>query len=552
MIKVTLDNGKEISVELGKSFLDIQKESGIDFRFPIIGAKVNNEQKSLFEKPDSDCNVSFIDATCEEGRRIYRTSLAMLMFKAFNKLFPKGKVAVDHSVMGGVWCTPEIGETFRTSHVQKLKEAMQRLVSRKIPFETTIIDVDSAKRFFKNFNRQDTLRLLSNLPKDAPVEISNCGGYKDCIFTKPVPDSSYLGVFDLVYYPPGFILRFPRAMNPLELSKYEMERQIFKIYSEYKKWVKLLNVTDVSSLNEIVRAGETNDLIRISEAFHEKKIAAIADTITSQKENLRIILVAGPSSSGKTTFAHRLAIQLRVNGMKPVAISVDNYFLNRELTPRDENGDYNFEVIDALDLDLFNEHLTALLSGKEITVPIFDFTKGHRSEEGITMKVNADQPIIIEGIHGLNDRLTESVARENKFKIYISPLTQMRLDCHSRIHTTDTRILRRMVRDNLYRGRNALGTLERWDSVRKGERSYIFPYQEEADIMFNSSLIYEISVLKNFLLEPLNAITNEYPEYSEARRLLDLIQFFDPIGTDEIPPNSILREFIGATIFAKM
>lgn len=551
MIKVTLDNGKIILVEPENSFLEIQKDSGLEFRFPVIAAKVNNELRSLFEYPDSDCKISFLEANCEEGRRVYRTSLAMLMFKAFNKLFPKGKVTVDHSVMGGVWCTPEIGETFKTSHMKKLKEAMQRLVARKLPFETSVIDVESAKRFFKNFNRQDTLRLLNNIPKETSIEICKCGGYKDCIFTKPVPDSSYLSVFDLVYHPPGFILRYPKALNPLELSKHEMERQIFKIYSEYKKWVKLLNVPDVSSLNEVVASGETNDLIRISEAFHEKKIAAIADTITAQKENLRIILVAGPSSSGKTTFAHRLGIQLRVNGMKPVAISVDNYFLNRELTPRDENGDYNFEVIDALDLDLFNEHLTALLSGKEITVPIFDFTRGCRDDHGIKMKVNAEQPIIIEGIHGLNDRLTESVARENKFKIYISPLTQMRLDCHSRIHTTDTRILRRMVRDNLYRGRDALGTLERWDSVRKGERSYIFPYQEEADIMFNSSLTYEISVLKNFLIEPLLAISKDRPEYSEARRLLDLLQFFQPIGTDEIPPNSILREFIGATLFAR-
>ncbi len=549
MIQVCLDDGKIINTKKGSSYKEIELQSGLEFHFPPVAVRAGNELLSLVDRAEADCSVSFVDAACEEGRRVYRASLTMLMFKAFYALFPEGKITLDHSVTGGVWCTPEIGETFKTHHMQLMKDEMNSLIEEKIPFIPQIVDKQSAIEIFRKFNRQDAVKLLSDADEDSLIELYDCGGYKDCLFSKSVPDTGYLGVFDLVYYPPGFILRFPRTLKPTELSKYVMERQIFKIYSEFKKWVKLLNVVDVASLNEVIRSGEINDLIRVSEAFHEKKIAAIADAITLQKENLRIILIAGPSSSGKTTFAHRLAVQLRVNGMRPVAISVDDYFLNREHTPRDEKGDYNFEVIDALDLDLFNEHLTSLLSGGEVTIPTFDFTRGMRSEYGKKLKISADQPIIIEGIHGLNDRLTESVARENKFKIYISPLTQMRIDNHNRIHTTDTRILRRIVRDKLYRGRDALGTLERWDSVRRGEREYIFPFQEEADVMFNSFLIYEISVLKNFLIEPLTSITKEHPEYSEAQRLLQLLQFFLKIGTDEIPPNSIMREFIGATFF---
>lgn len=551
-IHITLPGDRTLEASPGSTLLEIERQSGIAFTYPILGAKVDNELKSLSETVASDCSVRFLDGCNEEGRRIYQASLSFVMMKAFYKMFPKGKLVVNHSVLGGNFCTPDTGtgQHFRPKHLRKLKEEMEKIIEASIPFESELMSPGDARRMFAEQGREDLANLL-NYIKDEKVEIYTCNGYRDCFFMKCVPDTGYLKYFDLEYMAPGFILRFPRSSNPTVMLKYQFEKQLFNVFYDHKSWVSLLGVSDVVSLNEIIDRGEINDLIRVAEAMHEKKIAAIADLIALQKESLRVILIAGPSSSGKTTFAQRLAVQLRVNGLKPIAISVDDYFLDRERTPVDENGEYNFEVLEALDLELFNEHLTTLLDGGEVEIPRFDFTEGKSVPSGKKLKVTPDQPIIIEGIHGLNDRLTESVARENKFKIYISPLTQLNLDNHNRIHTTDTRIFRRMVRDKQFRGRDALGTLEKWESVRSGERAYIFPFQEEADAMFNSFLIYEICVLKQFVEESLKDIDPSRPEYSEAQRLLELMQFFRQVGTDEIPPNSILREFIGATCFFK-
>ncbi len=546
-ITIGISNGWKLSVPEGITFAEIEKSSGMEFKYPPLAARENNELRTLSEEAHDGCNVSFIDGRCEEGRRIYRYSMVFMMLKAFYKLFPNASITVDHSVTGGVWCTPNIGETFRSSHMNQLKEEMIALSEQNIPFNSSKVKVSEAIEIFKKQgNHSDTLRLFECFDNtDEIIELYNCGGYVDYMLTRSVPHTGYLKVFDLLYYPPGFILRFPRPKNPLVLSEFNMERQIFKKYSEFKQLGKAIQVSDVADLNASVVAKETQDIVRVSEAIQEKKLAEIADMIYRQKDNIKVILIAGPSSSGKTTFAGRLGIQLRINGMKPVAISVDDYFVDREHTPRDENGEYDFEVLEALDLNLFNEHLEKLLAGEEIELPRFDFAQGKRFPSGKKLKLQPNQPVVIEGLHGLNDRLTESVARENKFKIYISPLTSLNLDNHNRIHTTDTRIIRRIVRDKLYRGRDALGTLKKWDSVRRGERLYIFPFQEEADVMFNSFLVYEISVLRNFVEEPLKNISNEHPEYSEAQRLLKLLQFFRPIGTEDIPQNSIIREFIG-------
>ena len=546
-ITIGISNGWKLSVPEGITFAEIEKSSGMEFKYPPLAARENNELRTLSEEAHDGCNVSFIDGRCEEGRRIYRYSMVFMMLKAFYKLFPNASITVDHSVTGGVWCTPNIGETFRSSHMNQLKEEMIALSEQNIPFNSSKVKVSEAIEIFKKQgNHSDTLRLFECFDNtDEIIELYDCGGYVDYMLTRSVPHTGYLKVFDLLYYPPGFILRFPRPKNPLVLSEFNMERQIFKKYSEFKQLGKAIQVSDVADLNASVVAKETQDIVRVSEAIQEKKLAEIADMIYRQKDNIKVILIAGPSSSGKTTFAGRLGIQLRINGMKPVAISVDDYFVDREHTPRDENGEYDFEVLEALDLNLFNEHLEKLLAGEEIELPRFDFAQGKRFPSGKKLKLQPNQPVVIEGLHGLNDRLTESVARENKFKIYISPLTSLNLDNHNRIHTTDTRIIRRIVRDKLYRGRDALGTLKKWDSVRRGERSYIFPFQEEADVMFNSFLVYEISVLRNFVEEPLKNISNEHPEYSEAQRLLKSLQFFRPIGTEDIPQNSIIREFIG-------
>lgn len=439
---------------------------------------------------------------------------------------------------------------FTARDMKALKHRMDEIVKADEPIERLTLSRDELMEHFGKRGHEDKVRLFGYM-KEPCEEIYSCGAFSDILFEKIVPRTGFITVYDLKYYPPGFIMRFPRSKNPAALTPYIEEKKLFRVFYEHKNWVTLLGVGDACSLNEVIASGEINDLIRVAEALHEKKIAAIADLITRNREHLRLILIAGPSASGKTTFAQRLAVQLRVNGIRPVAISLDNYFLDRDKTPLDEKGDYNFEVLEALDLELFNLHLHDLLEGKEVLVPRFDFTQGKRLDGGYRLSIGPDQPIIVEGIHCLNERLTESISREHKFKIYVSALTQLNLDHHNRIGTTDTRVFRRMVRDRQFRGRDAIRTLQRWNSVRNGEREHIFPFQEEADVMFNSALIYELSVLKNFVEEPLMSIDRSHPEYAEAKRLLQILQFLLKVGTDEIPPNSILREFIGATCFVR-
>ncbi len=541
---------KECRLNAGTTILQCIEDSGIITSYPVYGAKVNNGMFGLSEQLEEDATIELIDGTSEDGRKIYRRSLCLIMIRAFMELFPEGKVMVHHSLSGGYYCKPALWRLFTKKDMKALRARMEEIITRDEPILRQILTQDEALTLFEKDGQHDKVKLLKH-GSSPVIEVYRSGNLTDSLFGKIVPRTGYLKVFELLYYPPGFILRFPRSNNPLQLSAYSEQHKLFRVYYEYKNWVTLMGVSDVCSLNEVISSGETNDLIRVAEALHEKKIAAIADLVAKNKEQLRLVLIAGPSSSGKTTFAQRLAVQLRVNGIKPVAISLDNYFLNREQTPRDEKGDYNFEILEALDLELFNETLHKLLAGEEVTIPRFDFAAGKRVESGNKLKIRRDQPVIVEGIHCLNEKLTEYIARELKFKIYVSALTQLNLDDHNRISTTDTRVLRRIVRDRQFRGRDALGTLRRWDSVRRGEREHIFPFQEEADVMFNSALVYELSVLKNFVEEPLLAIDRKEPEYSEAQRLLFTMQFFSKIGTDEIPPNSILREFIGATCFIR-
>ncbi|MHC9543300.1 MAG: nucleoside kinase [Vulcanimicrobiota bacterium] len=541
---------KEFQIPKATSILQFIEDSGIKTSYPVYGAKVNNELMGLGETLEEDATIVLIDGTSEDGRKIYRRSLCLVMIRAFKELFPEGKVMVFHSLSGGYYCRPALWRLFTKKDMKALRARMEEIIARDEPLLRQILTRDEALNLFEENGQYDKVKLLQ-YNKSPVFEVYRSGDLTDSLFGRMVPSTGCLKIFEILYYPPGFILRFPRSNNPLQLSAYSEQHKLFRVYYEYKDWVTLMGVSDVCSLNEVISSGETNDLIRVAEALHEKKIAAIADLVAKNKEQLRMILIAGPSSSGKTTFAQRLAVQLRVNGIKPVAISLDNYFLNREQTPRDEKGDYNFEILEALDLELFNETMHKLLAGEEVTIPRFDFAIGQRLEGGSRLKIRRDQPVIVEGIHCLNEKLTEYIARELKFKIYVSALTQLNLDDHNRISTTDTRVLRRIVRDRQFRGRDALGTLRRWDSVRRGEREHIFPYQEDSDVMFNSALVYELSVLKNFVEEPLLAIDRNEPEYSEAQRLLFTLQFFSKIGTDEIPPNSILREFIGATCFIR-
>lgn len=550
VIKVMFHDNSEKEVLEGISLLELSKDYKDDYKSTIIAAKVNNDIKELTYYLNESSRVEFIDLTHEDGMRIYRRSLNFILIKAVNDIFPDKKVIICHSISKGIYCEIE-GETELTvKEVEAIEKRMWELVEQKIPFIKKIMSLDDAKEMFKNIGRMDRYYAIQHRNKPY-VTIYDCDGFEDYFYGYMVPDTGYLKDFQLKYYHSGLIILYPQKETPNEIPAFKEQKKLFSIFKEYKNWVRILGAANVGSLNEIVKKGCINEIIRISEALHEKKIAQIADMIAFNEDKKKVILIAGPSSSGKTTFAKRLSIQLRVNGLRPVTVSLDDYFVNREKTPKDEDGEYDFEALEAIDIELFNKHLSKLIDGEEVDVPIFNFPKGSRENHTRKLKIDDDQLLIIEGIHGLNDQLTVSIPKSKKFKIYISALTSMNIDDHNRIPTTDTRFIRRIVRDHQFRGCSAINTINRWPSVRRGEEKNIFPFQEESDVMFNSSLIFELGVLK-ILAEPLlMEIDQSQPEYSEAKRLIEFLSNFLPIDSKEIPTNSIIREFIGGSCFYK-
>jgi len=548
LIKITFPDGTEKEVIEGTSLLELSYEFGGDYKSAIVAAKVDNDIKELTFRIYNSANIEFIDLTNDDGMRIYNRSLSFLLIKAVNDLFPDRKVIISHSISKGIFCEIN-GETPLTAEeVTKIEERMRELVKRKIPFIKKILSIEEAREIFSKTGRLDRFRAIEHRKKPY-VTIYNCDGYEDYFYGYMVPDTGYLQKFALKFYETGLIMMFPDKSNPDIIPKFKEQKKLFAIFTEYKRWGRILGVQDVGSLNALVKEGRANELIRVGEALHEKKIAQIADMIAFNKHKKRIVLIAGPSSSGKTTFAQRLAIQLKVNGLRPVTISLDDYFVDRDKTPKDESGDYDFEALEAIDLVLFNQHLSSLIKGEEVGVPIFNFSKGCRENFCRKLRIDDDQLLIIEGIHGLNEKLTSSIHKDSKFKIYVSAITSMSIDDHNRIPTTDARMLRRIVRDFQFRGCSAINTIKRWPSVRRGEERNIFPFQEEADVMFNSALPFELGVLKVFAEPLLNDIDRSQPEYSEAKRLIEFLTNFVPIDSKEIPANSIIREFIGGSCF---
>lgn len=550
LIKVIVQGIEEVEVQEGTTLLEVSKKYESYFKYAIVGALVNNEVKELSYEIEQPCRVNFLDLSTEDGMRMYRRSLAFILGMAASELYPGCITKICHSLSKGLYCEFKYTEPLTPEMLNEIEKRMWEIVGHKLPFRRKVISIQEAVEFYRKKGREDMVHLVEHRTAKDHITLYTCGRYTDCYYGYLVPDTGYIKVFELKYYPPGFILRFPEPTDPTSLPPFVENRKLFNIFHEFKRWGSILEVENVGMLNKIIASGEIGDFIRISEGLHEKKIAQIADMIAENPEK-RIILIAGPSSSGKTTFAQRLAIQLRVNCLKPVMISLDNYFLDREKTPKDENGQYDFESIDALDLELFNQHLQALLEGEEVEVPIFNFILGVREEVGKKLKIDKNQPLIIEGIHGLNEKLTAGIDKKNKFKIYVSALTSLSIDDHNRIPTTDTRIIRRIVRDSQFRNHSALATIRMWPSVRRGEERYIFPFQEEADVMFNSALIYELGVLKKYAEPLLAKIDNSQPEYSEAKRLLNFLSYFLPVDTAEIPINSIIREFIGGGCFCR-
>ncbi len=544
---VTIDNNK-YEIEIKTTISELSKRFESESKYAIVAARVNNDIKDLSYEVIEDSEIEFIDLTDEDGMRIYRRSLYFIFIKAVNEIFPDRNAVISHPMSNGVYCEINGSEALTEIDVEKVEKKMREIIASSLPFEKKVIPLEDARQLYKNTGRLDKYEVLE-YRKKSHVTVYNCGGYEDYYYGYMLPNTGYINCFALKFYQPGVVIQFPSKCDPQVLQPFEEQKKLFKVFIDYKKWVRILGVQNVGVLNDIVNAGEIGDLIRVSEAIHEKKIAEIADKITNHEEEKRIVLISGPSSSGKTTFANRLGIQLRVNGFVPQTISLDNYFVDRDKTPKDSDGDYDYEALEAIDVDLFNKQLTQLLEGFEVEVPIYNFETGTREPLGQKMKMNKNTILVIEGIHGLNDKLTASISPEDKYKVYVSALTSMNIDDHNRIPSTDTRILRRIVRDNQFRGCSAINTINRWPSVRRGEEKNIFPYQENADIMFNSSLVYELCLLKTYAEPLLMELGRENERYSEVKRLIEFLSYFLPIDAKDVPNNSIVKEFIGGSCF---
>jgi uridine kinase len=540
-------NGKEMSVKKGTRVEDLIKGLKGKKDSIIVAVLINNEIRELTYRLENDCNIKFVDLTCEDGIRIYERGLKFLLIKAVKDLFPESEIQIRHSVSRGVFFEI-IDYQVTAEDVKQIEKRMRELVETDIPFTKVTVSIDEARKIFIERGREDRHRAIENREKDY-VTLYIFDDIEDYFYGYMVPSSGYLKLFAVEADNGGIVLILPKKENPNVLPDVPIPRKLFNIFTEYGEWINILGVGDVGKLNDVIENGGLKDLVLIAEALHEKKIAQIADLIKQQQPQKKVIMIAGPSSSGKTTFAQRLSIQLRVNGLNPLNISVDDYFVEKTNTPLDEEGKPDYEALEAVDLHLFNKDINTLINGGEVEIPSYNFQKGKREYNGKKMKMAEGEVLVIEGIHCLNPGLTSEVKQENKFNIYISAITSMRIDRHNRIPTTDLRLVRRMVRDNRYRGTPAPKTIDMWPNVRKGEEKNIFPFQEKADAMFNSSLIYDLPMLKPLALPLLNEITNDLPQYAEARRLIEFLSYFVSAPTDLVPANSILREFIGGSLF---
>ncbi|MDR0877748.1 MAG: nucleoside kinase [Treponema sp.] len=541
------DKPLDITVPAGTRINTLTGHFGID-EDSIAAVKVNNERVSLNISLDVNVTLEPISLDTPEGAMIYRRSLAYILAITAQKLFPERSLYIGHSLGNSYYYTFTEGKKPSEEAVSSLKNGMLELVKKDLPITFKHLAYEEALAIFRKNNQTDTALLLDQR-SESRVRVNVCSGYADIYVEPLVPKTGLLSAFDLMPYKDGFLLRFP-AVGKKTIDPFEDSPKIFSVYEEYKRWGRIVGVRAVGELNARVAQRTIRDYIRIAEIFQERKLSKIAEEIYDRRDKVKAVLIAGPSSSGKTTSAKRLSIELMVMGIKPVAISLDDYYVGTENTPKDEKGDPDFECLEALDVPFLNKQLLELFAGEEITLPVFDFKSGKRKESG-GKKIRMDRRtmLIIEGIHGLNDALTPRIDREMKFKLYVSALTQLNLDDHNRIPTSDNRLLRRMVRDYQFRGMTAAATIKMWPSVQSGERKHIFPYQNGADAAFNSALDYELAVLKYYADPLLRAVKPGVPEYAEAARLLSFLGNFAPIPPQYVPGTSILREFIGESEF---
>ncbi|MDD4377804.1 MAG: nucleoside kinase [Eubacteriales bacterium] len=539
---------EEVEIEDNCTIEDVYKKYENELPYTVIAAKVNNKIEDLIFKIKNPCKIEFLDVRTQSANLIYQYSLSLLYLKAVKDILANVQVDIKNSLSNGLYTEIKTIKPLTEKNVKDIEKRMKRLVYEDIPFVKQVVSRDEAFDILVEDGLIEKTRLLNESLNLKQVKFYSLGNCRNFFYGLMVPSTRYLQNFELKKYKRGVLLRFPHPSNPNIIPPYVEQKKLYQAFGEQTRWDRLLGVNYVSDLNEKIDNGKYKELIQLSEALHEKKISQIADMI--KKQHKRIILIAGPSSSGKTTFAQRLCIQLKVNGLEPLYMGTDDYFVEREMTPLDENGEKNFENLSAVDIELFNNNMNDLLEGKQVDLPTFNFITGHKEFGKRITSIKSSQPIVIEGIHALNEKLTSHIAKEEKFKIYISPLTQLNIDSHNRIPTTDERMLRRMVRDNLYRGHDAQSTIRQWPKVREGEDINIFPYSDDADVLFNSVHIYEISVLKKYAEPLLRQIDEDEPEYAEASRMLKFLKFFKTIEYDSIiVNNSIIREFIGGSIF---
>ena len=543
--------GRTIEVAMGTTLLEVERQLRLDGPHPFLAAYVNNRIKELNYRIYKPVTVRFIDITSFEGIRVYQRTISFILQKAVRELFPDRTLYIRHSLgASGFYCEISGFGPIPAEHLDAIKARMRGIIDRNLPIQGVKMLTDTARKIYEGFGMADKIALLDSRPRlySKIYTIDSLPGY---FYGALTPSTGYTPQFDLHPYYNGFFIALPLRTDPTRLQQSVHPEKMFDVFHQYQSWVEIMGVPTVGQLNSKVLAGDASELIKIAEAFHENKLAQVAGCVAeaNRERGVRLVLISGPSSSGKTTFAKRLGVQLRVLGLNPVLISLDDYFVDREKTPRDEKGEYDYEALEAIDLEQFNDHLKRLERGESVDIPRYDFISGTRQWHDNPLQLDERSVLIVEGIHGLNPALTPGVPESRKFKIYVSCFTSVALDNVSRIATSDNRLLRRLTRDYRTRGNDALSTLARWESVRRGEEKHIFPYQENADVMFNSSLFYEISVLRRFAEPILREVPDTVPEYGEAKRMLKFLDNFIPISPEEIPPTSLLREFIGGSSF---
>ena len=542
-------NGQQKEYIRGITYGELAEEYQTEYSNDIILAQQDGKLVELSKRIQKDCSVTFLTTQSESGHKTYDRGVTLLMLKAFYDIAGERSLKniwIKHSIGDSIYCEAE-GVEITEELLGRVQSLMEDMVQRNLPIEKYSIDTEEAMQLFEKHRMYDKKRLFA-YRRVSRTNIYVLDGFKDYYYGYMPESTGILKYFRLEKYQKGFLIHLPNKKEPDKLQPFSDRPKLFQILQEANNWGKMVDVGTVGALNDVIAQGRSSELILVQEALQEQKIGQIAEQIANAGSR-KFIMIAGPSSSGKTSFSHRLSIQLRTLGLKPHTIALDNYFKNRSETPLDENGQYDFECLEAIDVALFNKHMTELLAGERVELPAFNFKIGQREYRGDYKQLGKEDILVIEGIHGLNDKLSYSLPKECKFKIYISALTQLNIDEHNRISTTDGRLIRRMVRDARTRGTTAEKTIAMWGSVRKGEDQYIFPFQEEADVMFNSALIYELAALKPYAESILFGISKESPQYVEAKRLLKFLDYFIGISSEEIPKNSLLREFVGGSIF---